>query len=152
MNELRRELLQEGDPPEELSPDLRFLASRQASLVGLLLDHVEVYRVLIERTREEGLSPELQAAALDAAGNLGTLLQSLRTREDLQAMLAHAPDFVPTPMFAIDQLLYSFVLLSAPCNEDELLACLAPGSINGLFASNHFRTWVHGFGALGPGE
>jgi hypothetical protein len=68
------------------------------------------------------------AAALDAGGNLATILQSLRSREDLQAALAHAADYTPTPLIAVDQLLFSFTLLAAPASDsvDELDAALAP--------------------------
>lgn len=152
MNELRRELLDDSEAPEELSSDLRFLASRQASLAALLLNHAELYRGLLDRQQREGTSPELQAIALDAAGNLGLVLQTLRRRQDLQAVLAHAPNFEPTPMFAIDQLQFSLLLLSGPGSEDERRACLPPEGLGGLFGSQHVRDWLHGFGELAPGE
>ena len=112
MNELRRAMLDSTDGPPELSADLRFLASRQASLAALVLDHAQHYKVLYTAARETGTTEEIRTAALNAAGNLGTLLQSLRSREDLQVALAHAPGYTPTPLLAVDQLFFSFTLLA----------------------------------------
>ena len=152
MNELRREFLDDSNASAELSPDLRFLASRQAALAALFLDHAKLYGDLFERVQDEGTSPELRARALDAAANLGLLLQELRRRGDLLAVLVHAPDHAPVPLYAIDQLQFSLLLLSGPCSEDDLRACLTPAGLDGLFASRHVRDWLHGLGVLAPGE
>ena len=154
MNELRREMLDSSDAPAELSPDLRFLASRQASLAALMLDHAEHYKVLYTAARESGITEEIQTAALDAAGNLGTLLQSLRSREDLQIALAHAPGYTPTPMLAVDQLFFSFTLLAGVGRDslDQLDAALGLEGVDELFRSQRVRDWLHGLGELAPGE
>jgi hypothetical protein len=152
MNELRREFLDDSNAPAELSPDLRFLASRQAALAALFLDHSKLYRDLLQRVQDEGTSPELQATALDPAGNLGLVLQQLRRRGDLLAVLVHAPNHASVPLYAIDQLQFSLLMLSGPSSDDELLACLSPAGLEGLFASRHVRDWLHGLGVLAPGE
>jgi len=154
VNELRREMLDSSDAPAELSPDLRFLASRQASLAALMLDHAEHYKVLYTAARESGITEEIQTAALDAAGNLGTLLQSLRSREDLQIALAHAPGYTPTPMLAVDQLFFSFTLLAGVGRDslDQLDAALGLEGVDELFRSQRVRDWLHGLGELAPGE
>lgn len=154
MNELRREMLDSSDAPAELSADLKFLASRQASLAALMLDHAEHYKVLYEAARESGSTEEIRTAALDAAGNLGTLLQSLRSREDLQVALAHAPGHTPTPLLAVDQLFFSFTLLAGVGEDriDELDAALPPAGVDELFRSQRVRDWLHGLGELAPGE
>ena len=151
MNELRRELLDDSDAPAELSDDLKFLASRQASLAALLLDHAEHYKTLHHAAHRHGLTDEIRTAALDAAGNLGTVLQSLRRREDLQIALAQAPNHTPTPLIAVDQLYYSFTLLTGP-GRTELDAALPPEGVDELFRSQRVRDWLHGLGELAPGE
>jgi hypothetical protein len=151
VNELRRALLDDREAPDELPADLRFLATRQASLAALFLDHCDQYKALFNAEKESGLTDEMRVAALDAAGNLGTLLQSLRQREDLQLVLAHAPGLERTPMLAIDQLLYSFVLFSGPGGE-EMDAALPPEGVDELFRSQRLRDWLHGVGVLAPGE
>jgi hypothetical protein len=153
MNELRREMPDSSDAPAELSPDLKFLASRQASLAALMLDHAAHYKVLYRAARETGITEEIQAAALDAAGNLGTVLQSLRGREDLQIALAHAPGHTPTPMLAVDQLFFSFTLLAGVSGDslDELNAALGLESVDELLRSQRVRDWLHGLGELAPG-
>ena len=154
MNELRREMLDSSDAPAELSPDLRFLASRQASLAALMLDHAEHYKVLYAAARESGITEEIHTAALDAAGNLGTVLQSLRSREDLQIALAHAPGYTPTPMLAVDQLFFSFTLLagSGADSLEDLDAALPPNGVDDLFQSQRVRDWLRGVGALATGN
>jgi hypothetical protein len=154
VNELRREMLDSSDAPAELSPDLKFLASRQASLAALMLDHAEHYKVLYTAARQNGTTEEIQTAALDAAGNLGTVLQSLRSREDLQAALAHAPGYTPTPLIAVDQLFFSFTLLAGHGGDalQELDAALPPEGVDELFRSQRVRDWLHGLGELAPGE
>ena len=153
MNELRSEMPDSSDAPAELSPDLKFLASRQASLAALMLDHAAHYKVLYRAARETGITEEVQAAALDAAGNLGTVLQSLRGREDLQIALAHAPGHTPTPMLAVDQLFFSFTLLAGVSGDslDELNAALGLESVDELLRSQRVRDWLHGLGELAPG-
>ena len=82
------------------------------------------------------------------------MLQSLRSREDLQVALAHAPGYTPTPLIAVDQLFFSFTLL-AGAGEDtagELDAALPPEGVDELFRSQRVRDWLHGLGELAPGE
>jgi hypothetical protein len=151
MNELRRELLDSSDAPAELSPDLRFLASRQASLAALVLDHAQRYKTLYKATRENHNLEEVQAAALDAAGNLATLLQSLRGREDLQVALARAPGYTPTPLLAVDQLFFSFTLLAGLGADgvEVLDAALSPQGVDELLGSQRVRDWLD---ELAPGQ
>jgi hypothetical protein len=151
MNELRRELLDTSDAPPELSPDLQFLAARQASLGALLLDHAERYKVLYQDISTTGPTHATQQAALEAAGNLATVLQSLRSREELQVALAHAPGHTPTPLLAVDQLFFSFTLLTT-ANQDELEAALTPDGVDELFRSERVRDWLHGLGQDPPGR
>lgn len=154
MNELRREMLDTSDAPAELSPDLRFLASRQAVLAALMLDHAEHYKVLYMAAREDRSAEEVRTAALDAAVNLATILQSLRSREDLQVALAHAPGYTPTPLLAVDQLFFSFTLLAGAGadNAQELDAALPPEGVDDLFRSERVRDWLHGVGELATGQ
>jgi hypothetical protein len=151
MNELRRELLDTSDAPPELSSDLQFLASRQAALGALLRDHSERYKALYNAIQSTGPTQETKQAALEAAGNLGTVLQSLRGREDLQAALAHAPGHTPTPLLAVDQLFFSFTLLTT-ADPDELEAALTPDGVDELFRSERVRDWLHGLGQDSPGQ
>lgn len=154
MSELRREMLDRSDAPAELSPDLQFLASRQASLAALMLDHAEQYKILYRAARENGATEAIRAAALEAAGNLGTVLQSLRSREDLQVALAHAPGYTPTPLLAVDQLFFSFTLLagSGADSLEDLDAALPPNGVDDLFQSQRVRDWLRGVGALATGN
>jgi hypothetical protein len=151
MNELRRELLDTSDAPPELSPDLQFLASRQAALGALVLDHAQRYKALYNAIQSTGPTQETKQAALEAAGNLGTVLQSLRGREDLQVALAHAPGYTPTPLLAVDQLFFSFTLITT-ANQDELEAALTPNGVDELFRSERVRDWLHGLGQDSPGQ
>jgi hypothetical protein len=147
MNELRQSLLDDSAAPAELAPELRFLAARQASMAALLIDHAELYKLLLARVRQDGLTDELQAIALDAAGNLATILQSMRSREDLLLVLAHSPHTESFPSVLIDQLVYSFTLLAAPSDEEWLASCLEPEDLDALLATNRMQAWLNGLGA-----
>ncbi|HTU98199.1 MAG TPA: hypothetical protein VMF14_20280 [Solirubrobacteraceae bacterium] len=152
MSDLRRELLDTSDAPPDLSPDLRFLASRQAALAALLQDHADRYTALYTAARDTGPTLEIRHAALQSAGNLATLLQSLRSREELQVALAHAPGFVPTPLLAIDQLFYSFTLLAAATEtpDDVLEAALTPAGVTELLQANRVQDWLRGLTETRP--
>jgi hypothetical protein len=142
MNELRRQLLDASDAPPELSPELSFLASRGAGAAALLLDHAELYRHLLARYQREGASAVIEQIALDAAGNLATVMQSLRSREDLLAVLKLSPHVPAIPVAAIDQLMFSFLLLTGPQSEDDLLACLTPESLVALLEAKSVQEWL----------
>jgi len=150
VNELRRELLDEGDAPEELSPELRDLAARTASAAALLIHHGELYKEVNARYRAEGPSDELDAIVLEAAGNLATVLQTLRRREDLLTALAHSPTVAAPPLILVDQLLYSFMLMMGPEDDETLVTALTPEDIDAIFTSARVREWLAGFGAAGP--
>jgi hypothetical protein len=147
MNELRRSLLDDSATPPELPPELRFLAARQASMGALLIDHAELYKLLLARFREDGPADELQAIALDAAGNLATVLQSMRAHEDWLLALKHSPLTESFPSILIDQLVYSFALLAAPSDEEWLASCLEPEDLDALIATDRMQAWLKGVGA-----
>jgi hypothetical protein len=142
VNELRRALLDEGDAPAELSPELRFLAARQAALGAVLVNHAEIYRQLLISIEAEGQTSQTEAIALDAAGTLGLLLQSLRSREEQLVALRLAPQTEAPPLVAIDQLMFSFVVLSAPADADERMLCLTAGELDELLATASVQKWL----------
>jgi hypothetical protein len=142
MNELRRSLLDDSDAPTGLSPDAVFLASRNAGAAGLLLHHSEVYRGLLERYQREGPSAEIEEMALDAAGNLATVMQSLRRREDLLTAMEYNADVAAPPMPIIDQLLFSLVLLTDPDAGEDSKACLSSEGLDELLASDVTQAWL----------
>jgi hypothetical protein len=150
VNELRRELLDEGDASEELGPELRDLAVRTASAAALLVHHGELYKEVYARYRAQGPSDELDAIVLDAAGNLATVLQTLRRREDLLTALAHSPTMAAPPLILVDQLLYSFMLMMGPEDDEALVTALTPEDIDAIFTSDRVREWLASFGATGP--
>jgi hypothetical protein len=142
MSELRRTLLDDSDAPPELSPDLAFLAARNAAVAALLLHHAEGYRSLYERYRREGPSPEIEEIALDAAGGLATVMQSLRRRGDLLLALEQAPDLAGPPLIIIDQLYFSLLLMTGPDAEVESEMCLSVAALDELMANNAVQKWL----------
>jgi hypothetical protein len=152
MSDLRRELLDTSDAPPDLSPDLQFLASRQAALAALFEDHADRYRALYTTVRDSGPTAEIRHEALEAAGNLATLLQSLRGREDLQVALAQAPGFVPTPLLAVDQLFFSFTLLASASDtgSEQLDAALTPDAVADILRSERVQDWLRGLNQTAP--
>lgn len=152
MNEFRRALLDDSNPPPELDAELAAFFKRQAGAALLLATHSELYRELLERYRREGPSEEIEEIALDAAGNLATTLQSLRSREDLLQRLEITPGSIPPPVVVLDQVLYSFLLLTGPYSEDELEAALDPEMLDDLMHAPQVEKWLAALGADKPLE
>jgi hypothetical protein len=147
VNELRRTLLDDSEISADLPEELRFLASRQASAAALLIDHAELYRRVLARVAEVGPTDELKEVALDAAGNLATVLQSIRSREDLLHVLVAAPDTASFPATVFDQLFYSFTLLAAPGDDEHLAAALDREALDVLMDTDAVKTWLAGLHA-----
>jgi hypothetical protein len=139
---LRQRLLAEPDLGEEFEADARFLIARQEAAAGLLLDHAELLGLARERYADDGPSPRLEAIALQAAGNLATVLQPLRRRQDLLNLLIEDPDVPAVPMALIDQMLFSFLLLTGPRNERYLTSVLPIDEIDGFMGSRAVREWM----------
>lgn len=154
MNALRRELLS-YEEITELGPEGSFLAGRQATLAVLFIDHTELYRRLYHRYEQDGRSDELDAIALDAAGNLATLLQTLRARQDLLIALARSDDFPAIPVAFIDQLQFSFLLLADQRRSDSdsdstgytLDACLSAEEAAGQLEAEITVAWLRDLNA-----
>ena len=111
-HELRRQMIDVGDAPAELSADDAYLYAHQGSLAALVLDHLELYRHLRERIEREGISPDSQRIALDAANDLGLVLQNLRRRQDL--VDGAAAGGIPVPVDIVDGLFFSLCMLCEP--------------------------------------
>jgi hypothetical protein len=142
MSELRRVLLDDSNAPTGLSPDAAFLASRNAGAAALLVHHADVYRALYDRYQREGPSAEIDAIALEAAGDLATVMQSLRRRPDLLSVMEVSPDVVAPPLPIIDQLLFSFVLLTDPEASEDSKASLSPDALDELLALAGVKEWL----------
>lgn len=143
MNEIRRALVSEEGVSDEMPPDVRFLSAREGALIGLYVDHVELYEHLITRYHREGTSEALRAIALDAAGNLSTILQSLRSRQDLVTLLEQVPDRPGIPLLVIDQLFHCFTLLTAPVSEDDEAMLLTAAEAHEILLDDDLiRDWL----------
>jgi len=142
MSEIRRTLLDDSGAPAGLSPDAAFIASRNAGAAALLLHHADVYRALHARYQQEGPSAEIEAIALEAAGDLATVMQSLRRRPDLLLVMEVSPDLVAPPLPIIDQLLFSFVLLTDSHAGEDSEAALTPQILDELLALPTVKRWL----------
>jgi len=141
MSDFRREALGEGDRPPELSPELAFLAERQAAASVLLQRDRELYPTLLERYRAEGTSEELSEIALEAAGDIGAVSQSLRSRPDLLDVLEDS-QFPGPPMILLDQLMFSYLLLTDAATEEQRYALLSPDALDELLKLPRVVEWL----------
>jgi hypothetical protein len=141
---LRAALLADADLGDEYEyePAARFLIARQEAAAGLLLDHAELLELVHAHYVQDGPSRHLETIAVQAAGNLATVLQSLRRRQDLLNLLIADPDVPAVPMALIDQLLFSFVLLTGPRNERYLNAALSPKDVGEFMRSRAVQEWM----------
>jgi hypothetical protein len=141
---LREALLADADLGDEYEyePDARFLIARQEAAAGLLLDHAELLELVHERYVRDGPSAHLETIAVEAAGNLVTVLQPLRRRQDLLNLLIEDPDVPAVPMALIDQMLFSFALLTGPRNERYLTGALSPEEVGEFMRSRAIQEWM----------
>ena len=145
MNELRR-LLAGGDDtaaPADLNADERFLLDRFAMVAALLLDAGERYPALWESHNEHGPSPETEAAALEAAGNIGLVMQTLRRREDLTHAMHESPLDPVYATGALDQIFFSLTLLTG---AEESEAALTPDELAELLELPKLKDWLEHVG------
>jgi hypothetical protein len=142
MSEFRRQALDDSDRPPELSPEAAFLAARQAAAAVLLQRDRELYPELLQRYRDEGSSAELSELALEAAGDLATVLQSLRSRQDLIEALEQHPQVTAPPLVLFDQLQYSYLLLTDGATEEQREGLLTPRALDELLNSKRITEWL----------
>lgn len=146
--ELRVELFQDGDMdvPSILTDDERFLLRHLTAAAALLLSHPDLYRELLVRRREEGASEELRAIAHDAAEQAATVLQSASRRLDLLVAAQKTPLNPSAALTALDQLFFSFTLLTEP---DDLFVdvALTEEGLQALLTSLDVRAWLEELGA-----
>jgi hypothetical protein len=121
-----RALLLEDDEADAAAPamsdDERFLLRHVAVAAALVTDHADLYRALYDRRRREPVSAELREAALGAAETIATLRQSIARRQPLVAAAHGSPIDPALALAALDQLFYSFTLLTSPDREDVEVA------------------------------
>jgi hypothetical protein len=142
MSEFRRQALDDSGRPPELSPEAAFLAARQAAAAVLLQRDRELYPELLRRYHDEGPSAELSELALEAAGDLATVLQSLRSRQDLIEALEQHPQVTAPPLVLFDQLQYSYLLLTDGATEEQREGVLTPRALDELLNSKRITDWL----------
>jgi hypothetical protein len=142
VNAFRREMLRETGLGPGVTGDAAFIASRQASAGLLLVALAGAYPALLRRYRSDGPSQDLLETTCACAGDLATVLQSWRSREDLVAALEQADGALAPPLTVLDQLFHSFVLLTGGASAEELAACLTAEQLAELMASRRVREWL----------
>lgn len=148
MNEFRRELLAEGSgAPEELTAEERFLLDRFAAVAALLLGRRAHYRALWERHRDEGPSAGVAQVALEAAGDIAVVMQSLRRRQGLLLALRESPINPAYATGALDQIFFSLTLLTGASQDVESEAALTPEALDELLELPKLRDWLSKLGA-----
>jgi hypothetical protein len=120
----RRSLLDESSAAPDLNPVLRFLTPRLPALAAMLTSYPDIYRRLAAERSRSGSTPELEAEALALAGDMATVMQSLRSRPDVLEGMAQIEGLTPPPMVQADQLFCALMLMSGASGfefSDDLL-------------------------------
>jgi hypothetical protein len=150
MSEFRQFVLDDSDVPPELRPDLALLFKRSVAAALLLQRDRDVYPHLLERFQQEGRSPELTELALEVAADIAAVCQSLRARQDLLRILEEIPEVPGPPLVLLDQLMYSYLLLTEGAGEDHHEALLSLRAFEELLGSKRVNDWFEWAG-LAPG-
>jgi hypothetical protein len=142
MSDFRRQALDRTDAPPELSPELADLGRLQAAAAALLQRDRDLYPALLERFRTKGPSSELSRLALEAAGDIAAVLQPLRARPDLLEVLEEQPNIPAPPLIVLDQLQFSYLLLTEGARDEQREALLTPDALDELLAAARVRDWL----------
>jgi hypothetical protein len=133
--------------PPEMGEAEQWLLRHLTIASGLLLHHAMLYRELLSLWEEDGPSDELSAAALEAAANLAVVLRSARRRPEVLAASSDTPLSSTLPLGALDQLFYSFTLLTAPPADEYADAKLSLEELDELLDHPTLRDWLDRAGA-----
>jgi hypothetical protein len=147
--ELRRVLLADDVPddadlpdiPGGVRPDSFVLLVRLRAIVILLAYRGALYKDLVARRR----SPDTDAAALEAAVDIASVLQSLRRERELLAATRSSALDPGVANKILDDLFSSFVLLTGR-DENEAAALLDPEWFDARLRGAKFREWVAALG------
>lgn len=145
--ELRTALLGEDEgngAPPSITSDERFLFRHLAAVAALLIDQPDAYRSLRARRGAEEPSEEVRAIAHDQAERAATVLQSMHRRQDLIVAAQDTP-FRPSEALAVlNQLFFSFCLLSGP-DDDLVEAALDGEAASALLEALDVNQWLEQF-------
>jgi hypothetical protein len=148
-----RSMLEEdsGDvppPPSELKEHEVWLLRHLSVAAALLLEKEPLYRELLAQWEAEGPSDELRAKALYEAGALGLVLQSARRRPEVLVGAFETP-YKPS-LGALDQLFYSFTLLTTPSADDDYTEVrIGTEELDEFFENPKLKEWLAQMGAEG---
>lgn len=141
--ELHALLAEDGDDaPAELNDDERWLFRHVGALAALLRRQAELYPRMLARWEREGPSEELRSAALDAAGLAAALLQAARRRPGVLIAAGEPPVSLTLPLGLLDQLFYSFTLLTSPSADERTEAMLTAAELDELMGDPELRDWL----------
>lgn len=136
------------EPTPAASEEEAFVMRHFAAAAALLISQPEMYAELRARHRREGATEEVRAAAHESAEQIATVLGSLRRRPDLVAAVGDTPFGASAPLAVLDQLFFSFCLLSGP--HDELLdAALDEEAPAELIETLDVKRWLEELGVRG---
>jgi hypothetical protein len=149
LEQLSRPLERFGDLPE-LNDAEEHLMRHMLVGAALLPGHAERFRALRRRWDAEGPSDELRADALDAAGDLGAVLQGAAREEALAVGLADTA-LAPTRLLgALEQLFYSLVILTET-ETDDVRVAMSSDELDDLLAMPGLEDWLDPESALRRG-
>jgi hypothetical protein len=149
LTDLRRVLLADDVPddadlpeiPGGARPDSFLLLVRLRAIVILLAYHGALYKDVVGRRR----TPEIDAAALEAAVDIACVMQSLRRDRELLAATRGSALDPGVANKILDDLFASFVLLTGR-DEHEVPALLDAEWFDARVSGAKFRDWVAALG------
>jgi hypothetical protein len=138
-------------PPPEMKEHEVWLYRHLAVAALLLEQKVPRYRELLAQWEAEGPTEELRADALYEAGALSVVLQSVRSRPEVLAAAAETPVKPTLALGALDQLFYSFTLLTSPSADDEYVeAKMSEEDLDEFLSFPQVQAWLREMGSEGP--
>lgn len=129
----------------ELTDEHRYVLSHMVAVAALLIAQREQYPQLLAQHREGGAPGVVSENAHEFAERAAAVLQSARRRSDLLAAFRDTPLNPLAAIAVLDQLFFSFCLLTNP--DDSLVdAVLGEATLDELLKAMEFDDWLNDLG------
>jgi len=147
-DELRAILDEDPDPSVPITEDEQWLLRHFAAVAAVLPYYAERYRGLLARRESEGSSADLRAMALEAAGTIAIVMQSVRRRQALVLSTAGGPVDPQYALAMLGHLFYSFTLLTGAAQDAYMDAIMTADELDAAMSLEELDGWLREVGAF----
>lgn len=149
-NDLRAILDEAPDPSVPIPEDEQWLLRHFAAVAAILPHYAELYPALLARRESEGSSTDLRDIALEAAGTIAIVMQSVRRRQALVLSTAESPVNPKYALATLEHLFHSYTLLTGAEEDPYMEAIVTADELDELMSLDAVDGWLREVGAFDP--